>query len=325
MVDQTAPRREAGTLQGLALALPVTTAVMGSAVLAPNIPQMIERFSDVPNVGFWVPAMVTVPALCIALFSPPAGAIADAFGRRRSLIAAMVAYSILGLMPLVLQNFWLIFASRIGVGICEAFVMTCSAVLIGDYFKGPKRDHWLAMQTTTASISSTLLFPLGGLVGQYGWQYPFAMYGLVFLLVPLTVLSTWPPERPENPTKRHLNWPLVAGAVIVAGGVGVLSARTLGVNAPLALYLLCIVVMAIIGLVIGARPALRGAATDGGWGSLPWLRLAGISLVSAAASLMFFLLILNMAQILVEAGERSPLRAGFLISFSYRIQNHVSV
>lgn len=51
--------RAAGPLQGLALVLPCTTAVMGSAILAPNIPQMIAAFRDIPDVEFRVPALVT--------------------------------------------------------------------------------------------------------------------------------------------------------------------------------------------------------------------------------------------------------------------------
>lgn len=186
-----------GTLQGIVLILPVVLSVMGAVLLAPIVPQLMAQFGDVPNARYWVPTLLSVPALCIALFSPLAGYFADRMGRRRLLIISMFIYAGFGLAPLLLDNFYAIYATRIGVGICEAVVMTASTTLIGDYFKGGDRDKWLGSQAATASLTAMFLFPIAGALGLISWRGPFALYSLSLVLVVGVMLFTWEPERRE--------------------------------------------------------------------------------------------------------------------------------
>jgi MFS family permease len=177
------------------LLLPVTLAVMGIGVLVPVLPQLMGHFRAVPNYQYLIQGgVLTMPALCIALFSPLAGWLADRFGRRSILIAAMVLYGLLGVAPIVLDDLFVIIGSRVGVGLCEAVVMTVSTTLISDYFKGPARERWLASQTAMASLSSMVLIAIGGLLGDaYGWRGPFGVY---LFSIPLAVgvwLFTWEP------------------------------------------------------------------------------------------------------------------------------------
>jgi MFS family permease len=189
---------KAGTATGLSLILPVALSTMGAVLLAPIVPKLFEQFHDVPNANYWVPALLSVPALCIALFSPLVGALADRVGRRRLLIASMIVYSFCGMAPLVLDNFNALFASRIGVGICEAVVMTCSTALIGDCFAPAERDRWLGSQAATASITAFCMFPLAGKLGDlWGWRGPFLIYGSGLLFLIGVLLFTREPKRSE--------------------------------------------------------------------------------------------------------------------------------
>jgi len=176
--------RVPGVLQGIILLLPITLAVMGIAVLVPIVPQLMTHFANVPNYQYLVQGgVLTMPALCTALCSPFAGWLSDRVGRRRLLIAAMIAYAFVGIAPIVLDDLWAIIASRVGVGICEAVVMTVSTTLISDYFKGHAREKWLASQTAVASLSALVLVAIGGLLGaHYGWRGPFGVYLFSLLL-----------------------------------------------------------------------------------------------------------------------------------------------
>jgi MFS family permease len=197
-----ATSRVPGALQGVVLLLPVTLAVMGIAVLVPVVPQLMGHFQNVPNSQYLIQGgVLTMPALCITLFSPLAGWLADRFGRRPILIASMVAYSALGIAPILLDNLWAIVASRVGVGVCEAVVMTVSTTLISDYFKGHAREQWLAWQTAVASLSSLALIAIGGLLGSlYGWRGPFGVYLFSVLLALGIWRFTWePPVEPTTP------------------------------------------------------------------------------------------------------------------------------
>ena len=188
--------RTPGALQGVILLLPVTLAVMGIAVLVPVVPQLMTHFQSVPNYQYIIQGgVLTMPALCITLFSPLAGWLADRFGRRRILLAAMLAYGALGSAPTFLDNLFAIVGSRVGVGLCEAVVMTVSTTLISDYFKGRAREQWLASQTAVASLSALVIITLGGYLGTlYGWRGPFGVYLFSVVLAIGIWRFTWEPD-----------------------------------------------------------------------------------------------------------------------------------
>jgi MFS family permease len=183
-----------GTMTGVALLLPITLSTMAIVLLAPVLPQLIAEFSHVAGHEYWVPMILTIPALCIALLSTLAGALGDYFGRRRLLIASFGLYALVGVAPVFLHDLTAILVSRVGVGIAEALIMVLSTTMIGDYFKGAARDKWLAAQTAFASMSALLFFNIGGQLGSFGWRAPFWVYLSALLMLVLVVLFTWEPK-----------------------------------------------------------------------------------------------------------------------------------
>jgi len=184
--------RRAGALQGVSLILPVTLTVMGAVLLAPIMPLLMAAFGDMQGASYLVPALIALPALCIAIGAPFAGWLSDRVGRRKLLIVAMGVYAVCGMLPLVITSYWPLFLSRIGVGVCEAVVITTSTTLIGDYFSGEQRDKWLGSQAALASLTAMLLFPVAGYLGaNYGWQGPFAIYGVALLMMFAVIAFTW--------------------------------------------------------------------------------------------------------------------------------------
>jgi hypothetical protein len=195
-INTDALTRTPGKIQGFTLLLPCTLSTMGIVLLVPIIPQMYAHFIAVPNADYLIQGgVLTMPALCIALFSAVAGWFADAVGRRRLLIGAVIVYSVVGIAPIFLDNLYAIIVSRIGVGLCEAAILTLSTTMIGDYFSGHDREKWLASQTAVASISAVLLIVLGGWLGSlYGWRGPFAVYASGFLFAAALMAFTWEVE-----------------------------------------------------------------------------------------------------------------------------------
>lgn len=185
--------RTPGFLTGISLLLPITLSVMAIVLLAPILPLLLKQFADVPGHEYLVPMVLTVPALCVALFSPLAGMAGDYFGRRRLLLWSFVAYAGFGIMPTFLTELTPILLSRIGVGITEAFIMVLSTTMIGDYFSGAQRDKWLAAQTAFASMSALVFFNVGGQLGKFGWQTPFWVYASALVMLVLVLKFTWEP------------------------------------------------------------------------------------------------------------------------------------
>ncbi len=191
--------RQAGTLQGILLLLPITMAVMGLIVLVPILPAMMAHYRDVPGVDYLIPLMLTLPALCVAVLSPVAGVVVDFFGRRKTCIGALVIYSIVGILPIFLESLSAIIVSRVVLGAMEALVVISSTTLIGDYFHGRDREKWLANQTAVASLSSIFLALLGGALGSFGWRGAFAAYGVSIVFAIALLLWTWEPRKSDEP------------------------------------------------------------------------------------------------------------------------------
>lgn len=301
--------KDPGKLQGITLVLPVITIVMGSAILAPNFPLILTAFQQqvgAQSAEYLVNALLTIPALCIALFSPLAGILADRFGRRKLLINAMIAYGLVGVLPLLVADVWFILASRVGLGLCESIIMTCSTALLGDYFTGKRRDHWLAMQTTIASVSAMVMFPLGGFIGgHFGWNYPFAMYVVSFLLVLLVIAFTWEPtETQARRPKKSVAWSSLAVVYGLGLASTVLIASGLKLILPefdwVQLYALGIALLFAISIPIMFLAGKAKNNADASMDPFPWVKLAGIMVVVAAASVMFYLLQIKLAQALAE-------------------------
>lgn len=187
-------------MQGLLLVLPVTLAVIGASVFTATASLMIQHFASLPRGEYLVQLVITMPALWMLLFSPIAGWLADRYGRRRILIVALVSYALVGCLPFLIENIYVILLTRCGVGISESVIMTVTTTMIGDYFTGRARERWLAAQTAVATLSALVIIWAGGQLGAaFGWHGPFLVYLYSLPLALGIALLIWEPERNGTP------------------------------------------------------------------------------------------------------------------------------
>jgi MFS family permease len=185
--------RHATAVQGWTLASISWLAVIATSLLTPVLPKITEYFAADPLVSLKVSLVSTIPALLVALCAWPAGLLADAIGVRFVLLIGVGAYGFLGCAPMVLNSLTGIVVSRASVGISEAIIMTCATALIGDYYHAEQRDRWLAVQTGGAPLIAIVMVLVGGVLGNSNWRFPFAVYGLAFVVFPLCLFKTWEP------------------------------------------------------------------------------------------------------------------------------------
>lgn len=198
-LDSAAPPGVAGVAQAAILLAAVTLPVMGVISLVPVLPELHRHFADVPGADYLVPVALTIPGMCIALLSPFTGMLADRFGRRGLLLTALAFYGLFGVAPLLLDNLILIIATRFGLGVAEAAIMTVTTTLTGDYFKEDERQKWVAAQAVAGSLAATLLFLAGGALGTLGWQGPFFLYALAVPVFFGAAKWLWEPSAARRP------------------------------------------------------------------------------------------------------------------------------
>lgn len=216
-----AARSTRPTGQGAILLAGSCLPILGSVLLAPVLPRLIEAFSTTAGVEVLVPIVLTAPALMIGLLAPVAGRLVDAAGRKRVLVVALVVYAVFGTAPLYLDSLGAIVGSRVGVGICEAAIMTACTTMLADLFDGTARDRWFARQTIATTLAATVFFGLGGALGAVSWRAPFVLYSAGLVVAVLVAAFVRDTGRTPAAALPPVPWRLIAVPCLVTlfGGI----------------------------------------------------------------------------------------------------------
>lgn len=220
----TVTHNEATTEHGIILILAAVMPAMAIISLVPVMPLLSQEFSSVSNSEALVPIALTIPALCVAIFSPIAGLLSDRIGRKMLLLFGLLGYAAVGIIPFFLTNLFQIIGSRFVLGIFEAVIMTVSTALIGDYFKGDTREKWIGIQIGAVSVSAIILIALGGALGEFlGSRGPFLLYLIALPIALLVFLKLFEPRAIEKTSAsgKNLPWKTLLPLLIITLAVGV--------------------------------------------------------------------------------------------------------
>ncbi|AUZ59327.1 L-Proline/Glycine betaine transporter ProP [Pseudomonas sp. XWY-1] len=281
-----AAERTAGSAQAALLLFGSCLPVLGAVLIAPVLPRMHAHFAETPGVAVLVPVALTLPALVIALLAPLAGVLADRVGRRALLLASMLLYSLCGLLPLWLDSLVLIVASRAGIGLAEAGIMTCCTTLMGDYFDGQRRARLFALQMVVTSLAAALFMGVGGALGESDWRTPFTLYAVGALCLPLMALLLWEPRACQAASEATVDsrfpWAALTPLYLLTVLAGV-SLFIVPVQAGYVLQLLHIDAPRQVGLAMGANQlgVLAGALAFRLLARLPAGRLLALGFTTA--------------------------------------------
>lgn len=147
-------------------------------------------------------ALGTAFTLLYAVVGVPIGRMSDKHSRTRLIGAGLFAWSFLTAASGLAQNYWQLFAVRLGVGVGEATCAPASNSLIGDLFPTSKRAWALSVFMLGLPLGNALAYAVGGPVTQaYGWRMAFFVAGLPGLLCVLAV--RWLPEPARGQSEGH--------------------------------------------------------------------------------------------------------------------------
>jgi predicted MFS family arabinose efflux permease len=128
----------------------------------------------------------------------PIARYADRSGRARVIAVSVAFWSLFTALCGAAQNFWQLFAARMGVGIGEAGGVAPSYALIADRFPPERRARALAIFSLGIPIGSALGLFFGGWLAQaLDWRIAFAVIGLAGLPVAWMIARLPAPTREE--------------------------------------------------------------------------------------------------------------------------------
>jgi len=126
----------------------------------------------------------TAFTLLYAFVGIPFGRLADKISRRKILSIGVVLWGIMTAASGIAQNFWQIFAFRLGVGVGEASCAPAAASLISDLFPAEKRARAMSIFMLGLPIGIALSFYISGSVAQdHGWRAAFFVAGIPGILI----------------------------------------------------------------------------------------------------------------------------------------------
>ena len=181
-------------VRNLTLLVGSWTTILAAAILAPALPGMASHFNDVPNAEFLVRLSLTMPALFIALGAPFAGILLDRLGRKPIIIASLVLYGFSGTAGFFLESLTAILVSRAILGIAAAGLTSGLTTLIADYFTGERLNQFLGYQAAFIGIGGVIFQYVSGVVADIGWRFPFSLYLIAFIILPMALLALDEPD-----------------------------------------------------------------------------------------------------------------------------------
>jgi len=181
-----------------ALLMTATLTALSSAIIGPALPKISQALSGYQQSDFISKVLLTLPALLIALFSPLAGLLIDRYGRIRLLEAAILLYALAGSSGFFFNELTPLATSRIFLGLAVAFIMPIVTALVGDYFCGEDRDRYMSLQSAFMALGGMAFIALAGWLAKRDWHYPFLIYSLGLLVLPMVVFWLHEPKRNEQ-------------------------------------------------------------------------------------------------------------------------------
>ena len=167
-----------------------TLTVMAGSVIAPVLNQMGEGLGVTPGAAR---LLITTHGIMIAICSPAIGLLIDKWGVRKPLILGLVLYGLAGGSGLFITNYYLLISSRVLLGIGVALIFTAITVTVLNLYEGTQRNRVMGWRGSSNSAGGIIWPLVGGSLGIFSWQLPFAAYlmGLpiafmAFLAIPET-------------------------------------------------------------------------------------------------------------------------------------------
>lgn len=148
---------------------------MGIGVLSPVLDSLIDPFgTNAADIGLLV-SFFTAPAILII---PLAGMLADRYGRKPILLAALPLYGIAGLLIATTTDFRVALGLRLLQGIAFGGVTPIIITSIGDVYDGNVEATAQGIRFTGSGLSNVTFPLIAGLLVVVSWRYPFFLYAL---------------------------------------------------------------------------------------------------------------------------------------------------
>ncbi|MDS0474011.1 MFS transporter [Natrinema sp. 1APR25-10V2] len=218
-------------------------APLGVPLISPALPVFRDVFGITDAEAS---LLVSTYFLVGIVLSPFIGILADRIGRKRVLVAGLLAFGVLGGAMAIAPTFEALLALRVAQGTAAAAIFITTVTIVGDEFDGAQRNAVLGANVAVLSATAALFPVLGGALAGIAWNAPFLAY---LAAIPIAVFAQVALDEPHR----------------VAGGRGFTyltdAARSIVTPPLLALFAVAFVTeFLLFGVIFTAMPFVLATA-----------------------------------------------------------------
>jgi MFS family permease len=186
---EAATQDRAGIAFGSLIFAAALVNALAFTALIPVLPAITAYFAATQGAAALTRGLVTVMSVALVFGAPVAGYTVERFGVRPVLLTAITIFTVAGVSGFVIDNLWLLLASRTLLGFADAFIGTLMVTLISARLTPLARDRWIGWFTAMGAIGALTFIPLSGAIAQLGWRYVFLLYGVGAVILMFAMLA----------------------------------------------------------------------------------------------------------------------------------------
>ena len=195
MAESTSASKSSNLMLKVGL-LSISITMGTQMAISPALPDIMEAFPQ--KTVTQVETLTTVQSITGLVFVLLCPLISGWLGKKRTVVLGLLVSAISGITPLVVSFlgflqlpdlivFRIMWLSRLVYGGGVGLVCGLAVSMIGDFFEGDERASLMGVRTSMETVGQVLTTALAGALLALGWQWPFAVYAVIFVLLALFV------------------------------------------------------------------------------------------------------------------------------------------
>jgi MFS family permease len=155
--------------------------LVGVTAIGALVSEIGAAFPDISII--MIQSLVTIPSIAQMLSILIGGVIAYRLGKKNLLLLGIICFIAGGIGPMFANNYYVILALRLLVGIAVGLLQPLTGSLIADFFSGKERGTMMGLQSTTVGIGGASFNLLIDILLIYGWKSTFIIYPVIGCIV----------------------------------------------------------------------------------------------------------------------------------------------
>ncbi len=162
-------------------------AILGLFAFGVVLPMVAKEFQAVPHAELMSQLVGGIVGLAFAIASPIMGSLVGRFGYRAIYFWSTLVFSLAGLSVVLLDNLYLILATRVVLGAAVAGTLVAAVTGISTLAERD-RARLFGLQTMVGGGLGLLSYIVVAKLAAFGWRIPFLLHALGLLLLPFILM-----------------------------------------------------------------------------------------------------------------------------------------